>query len=687
MNWLRALGRSSVGRYVKATLLLASSLFVATSLLFFSADDPSFLVQTSYQAACSNPLGWWGSQVAAGLLFVFGSASWLVVPLLALSGLAVIKGSWRDQWSSLFACAVVLLVFPIFASSIGLEWYDAVTAGGLWGSKSYAWLFGVLGEMRMIQMLLVGALLVANIALFGVGWVPSLERYWGSLWNKSRRAGRFVVSYYRRLRDSVAPAVVIRTETSVKKEDFESVVKEVLQEATPEPAVEGYRLPDLRSLVVRQTGTSRSEDAQGRARLLEDKLEKFGVRGRVTAVTVGPVVTLFEYEPASDVPVNKIVAREDDLALALEALSLRIIAPMPGRSVVGFEVANVHRAVVPFAELLLASRAPTIQLPLALGKSSVGDPVLLDLAAQPHLLVAGATGSGKSVALNSMILSLLATLTPDEVRLVLIDPKRLEFSRFADVPHLLFPIVTDPAEAVVVLQAVITIMEERYQQMAVVGVRNVAEYNRAHTPFPFLVVIVDELADLMMTAGKEVERAVARIAQKSRAAGIHLILATQRPSVDVITGMIKANFPARIACKVTSQIDSRTILDTAGAEKLLGKGDMLMLDTQGRIVRIHGAYVRDDELQYVVDYVKRQRAVVYKELPRPEASGSDLSAEDATLYTDLVAFVKTIDEVSISLLQRKFRIGYNRSARMMELLEAHGIIMPSTGGKQRKVLH
>lgn len=435
--------------------------------------------------------------------------------------------------------------------------------------------------------------------------------------------------------------------------------------------------------------------------LLEEKLKHFGISGSIVSVKSGPVVTVFEYQPAIDTKLSKILSLEDDLALALSALSVRIIAPIPGTSVVGFEVANTKRDEVLFSSLATGKEYQSFvgHLPILLGENTVGSMVIVDLARMPHLLVAGSTGSGKSVALNAMLISLLCKKTPQEMKLILIDPKRLEFSAYADIAHLLFPIVVDPKKAVLVLQWVSRTMEERYQKMAECGVRNIGDYNSAikkgikkeqsFEEMPYIVVCIDELSDLMMTAGKEVEIAITRIAQMARAAGIHLIVATQRPSVDVITGLIKVNFPSRISFRVTSRGDSRTILDNCGAERLLGRGDMLFLDATSAVIsRVHGAYVSDKEIKEVIDLIKKQESVSYLNLQNELAQFCEKQepADYDELYQEVLFFVKQNSEISISLLQRKFRIGYNRSARLIERLESQGIIMPQDGSKTRKVL-
>ena len=468
-----------------------------------------------------------------------------------------------------------------------------------------------------------------------------------------------------------------------------------LEEAI-KPPCGGYQMPSMAlftSPAAEHTDAQTAHELELRAEILRDKLERFGVSGKVVAIKRGPVVTLFEYKPEVDSKISKIIAMEDDLALALQALSIRIIAPIPGHALVGFEVANTKRSNVAFADVVKSSEYTNFEgaLPLILGKNTVGATTIVDLVDMPHLLVAGSTGSGKSVALNAMLVSLLCARKPDQLKLILIDPKRLEFAAYADIAHLLFPIVTHPKAAAPILQWVVREMEARYVTMARVGARNVADYNAMVEPAqtkPLIVVVIDELADLMMTAGKEVESLIARIAQMARAAGIHMIVATQRPSVDVITGLIKVNFPSRISFRVTSKIDSRTILDCAGADKLLGRGDMLFLDSKDAMLkRIHGAYVSDREIGMVMNHIRAQQPANYldsaQELP---VLGHEHADTHDVLYDDVMVFLQEVDEVSISLLQRKFRIGYNRSARIIEMLQARGLVLPSDGGKTRKVV-
>ncbi len=462
--------------------------------------------------------------------------------------------------------------------------------------------------------------------------------------------------------------------------------------------VEQYELPDP-DLFIDQRDEREEALLQGelesRARILEEKLERFGISGKVVAIKRGPVVTLFEYQPQIDTKLSKIIALEDDLAMALQALSIRIIAPIPGRAVVGFEVSNNIRHNVLLGSIIQSKKFRSYEhgLPLILGCDTIGKDVIIDLAKMPHLLIAGSTGSGKSVALNSMLVSLLCRCTPEELRLILIDPKRLEFASYEDIAHLIFPIVTDPKQAILALRWVVKEMERRYETMKELGARNMVDYNAAAVrdgvePLPFIAIIIDELSDLMITAGKDIEDLIIRITQMARAAGIHMLVATQRPSVDVITGVIKVNFPSRISFRVTSKVDSRTILDSSGAEKLLGRGDMLFLDAgSSQLHRVHGAYVSDAEIEQLVASIRVQREPHYCELAEDNAGSVDLLEGDNKLYNDIVTFLDGIDEVSISLLQRRFRIGYNRSARIIDMLETEGVIAPSDGGKMRKVIH
>ena len=472
-------------------------------------------------------------------------------------------------------------------------------------------------------------------------------------------------------------------------------------------------------------------ELEANSRALEGVLQDFGVRGEIAKANPGPVVTLYELEPAPGIKSSRVIGLADDIARSMSALSARV-AVVAGRNAIGIELPNAHREKVYLRELLIAKESTdsVAKLPLCLGKTIGGDPVIIDLARTPHMLIAGTTGSGKSVAINTMILSLVYRLRPDQCRLIMVDPKMLELSVYDGIPHLLTPVVTDPKKAVVALKWAVREMEERYKKMSKLGVRNIDGYNArlveargkgedltrtVHTgfdketgkaiyeeekldlnPLPYIVIIVDEMADLMMVAGKDIEGAVQRLAQMARAAGLHVILATQRPSVDVITGTIKANFPTRIAFQVTSKIDSRTILGEMGAEQLLGQGDMLYMAGGGRISRVHGPFASDEEVEKVVRHLKTQGAPEYLEaVTAEEPTDEDGAVFDSTgmggdgggdLFTQAVAIVKRDRKASTSYIQRRLQIGYNRAASLMERMELEGIVGQANHAGKREIL-
>ncbi|MCD6273635.1 MAG: DNA translocase FtsK 4TM domain-containing protein [Deltaproteobacteria bacterium] len=446
------------------------------------------------------------------------------------------------------------------------------------------------------------------------------------------------------------------------------------------------------------------ENLRVQSKLLEKKLEDFGVHGKVVTVSPGPVVTTFEYKPAPGVKISKVVNLGDDLSLALKAISIRIVAPIPGKAAIGIEVPNASRQMVTFKDVVISKNFEKMSngLALCLGKDIVGNPVVTDLAKMPHLLIAGATGTGKSVGLNAMICSLLYKANPDEVKLIMVDPKRIELSMYDGIPHLITPVVTDVKKATNALFWAVQEMEKRYELLAEKKVRNIRQYNHkinqedknedGERPekLPFIVIIIDELADLMMVTSKDVEIALTRLAQMARAAGLHLILATQRPSVDVLTGIIKANFPARLTFQVSSRIDSRTILDANGAETLLGDGDMLLLPPgTSKLQRVHGAYISEGEITRIVDFLKSQKKPDYNmEVTKVSPGEKDLADDEEhdERYDDAVAFVTKTGRASISMIQRQMRIGYNRAARIIEMMEREGIVGPSDGAKPREVL-
>ncbi|MDO8837609.1 MAG: DNA translocase FtsK 4TM domain-containing protein [Parvibaculum sp.] len=550
-----------------------------------------------------------------------------------------------------------------------------------------------------------------------------------------RRARRREARDARAIEERVEPKIdrpgprVARSDTKPLKPSNRAA-REAQPKLQLEPAGD-YQLPPLSLLTKPKppalTAKLTDDALQANARLLESVLDDFGIKGEIISVRPGPVVTLYELEPAPGIKSSRVISLADDIARSMSAVSTRV-AVVPGRNVIGIELPNARREMVYLRELLESRDYENSgsKLTLALGKNIGGEPVLSDLTRMPHLLIAGTTGSGKSVGINTMILSLLYRLSPDQCKLIMIDPKMLELSVYDGIPHLLAPVVTEPKKAVVALKWVVKEMEDRYRKMSKVGVRNIDGYNTRVSeanargevlvrtvqtgfdresgeaiyeeeemdlaPMPFIVVIVDEMADLMMVAGKEIEAAVQRLAQMARAAGIHIITATQRPSVDVITGTIKANFPTRISFQVTSKIDSRTILGEQGAEQLLGQGDMLYMAGGGRIRRVHGPFVSDEEVEKVVTFLKKQGVPEYLEaITAEEDEGGDPFAFDSPgsgddLYDKAVAIVARDKRASTSYIQRRLQIGYNRAARLIELMEEQGVVSPPNHQGKREVL-
>jgi S-DNA-T family DNA segregation ATPase FtsK/SpoIIIE len=597
------------------------------------------------------------------------------------------------------------------------------------------------GPVRLTLLLLFA---VAGLALgyWSVGLLPEEKGWMAGLF---RRDGRARVPPPRRteeLRDEgiaaapprSRPAVAVTEPTPAVAPATRSGASRKASARQPSLAFSGvYSLPTLDLLTPPPANTRSQIDRAGlerNARLLESVLEDFHVRGDIVEVRPGPVVTMYELEPASGIKASRVIQLADDIARNMSALSARV-ATIPGRSVIGIELPNPKREPVTLSELIgsQAFEDQNMALPLILGKNIAGDPVIADLAPMPHLLVAGTTGSGKSVGLNCMILSLLYKMSPDECRLILIDPKMLELSTYEDIPHLLAPVVTEPGKAIRALKWTVEQMEERYRMMANLGVRALPSFNakvrdakakgaqlgrRVQTGYnadtgqpvyeveeldydvlPQIVVIIDELADLMMTAGKEVEFLVQRLAQKARAAGIHLIMATQRPSVDVITGVIKANLPTRISFQVTSKIDSRTILGEQGAEQLLGKGDMLYMPGGKQIVRVHGPLVRDEEVRAVAEHWRKQGVPEYIQAVTEEPEdggylfdGQPTGEDDAEtqLYKKAIQIVAESQKASTSYLQRQLRVGYNSAARLIERMEKDGLVGQPDHVGRREVL-
>ncbi len=774
-RWVPEAVRASLLHLVtllRGGLVMACALVLTFVLLSYNPNDPSWNTATATGAVIHNWFGVTGSHTADVIWQFFGGAGFLLPLVLTAWGWRIATGGRLEflPWR-LLAGFLAVLSFGIGLSVM----HPAGAWGGALGKISGDWLIHWIPWGRYV--IAAVTLLVTLSAIYMACALSLFE--WHALLRTVRAALRLIVEHalaavgklWHRLRrdrtdddlpldeaepeanavvvqrtldddaQETAPAKIAPEKTSAKKAKGQLVQRPAatarqprlplqLEGAHMTPPLELLQWPDT----ARQTPADISEDALLKnAKLLESVLGDFGVRGTITRVSPGPVVTLYELEPAAGVRSSRVISLADDIARNMSAASVRV-AVVPGRTVIGIEMPNKRRETVYLRELL-SSDAYTDHagsLPLVLGKDISGTPVIADLARMPHLLVAGTTGSGKSVAINTMILSLLYRLPPQKCRFIMIDPKMLELSVYEGIPHLLAPVVTEPKKAIMALKWTVREMEERYRAMSKLGVRNIEGYNiRLReaakngenlmrtvqtgfdrdtgkpiyeeqpldlTPLPFIVVIVDEMADLMIVAGKDIEGAMQRLAQMARAAGIHIIMATQRPSVDVITGTIKANFPTRISFQVTSKIDSRTILNEQGAEQLLGQGDMLYTAGGSRVTRVHGPFVRDDEVEHIVKFLKKQGAPEYLSEVTEETENGDSGGdgggsffgggggESNDLYDKAVDVVLRERKASISFVQRHLSIGYNRAATLIERMEREGIISSANHVGKRDVL-
>jgi len=678
--------------------LFGMVLFLIASLFSYDPADPS--LNHIGAEKVKNFMGPAGAALSDLLMSLFGIASWIIVAVVAGGILFILKGTlWNRRAIHFFSGAMLVLL-----SSCMLLWLLSPENmhGGLVGAvlaQSMKDWFGSAGTALFGTMLFIMGLIIATPL--------SLTNLSRVLWTilgkkKDKRIKDSTVSENKAHKDTTGPdrekpqivePVILKKEKTGQKKTVDEVEDFQITPVKGEfvrPPLSFLQDPPEEEIEIDK------EEYIENSKILEQKLKDFGVSGRVVEICPGPVVTMYEFSPAPGVKINKVASLADDLALALKTRSVRIVAPIPGKAVIGIELANPKRQTVYLKQILSADvfQKGKGELLLALGQDIVGQPVVTDLTRMPHLLIAGATGTGKSVGLNSMICSLLYKLGPDKLRLLMIDPKRIELSLYDGIPHLIHPVVSEPKEATRALRWAVMEMERRYQLLEEAHARNVAGYNKqSDEPLPYLVVIIDELADLMMVSSKEVEASIARLAQMARAAGMHIIIATQRPSVDVLTGLIKANFPARISFKVSSKVDSRTILDTMGAERLLGNGDMLFLPPgTSNLERIHGAFISEAEIMKVVEFLKAQGEPDYDfsvieagpdETAEEGAGGRDFYDEK---YDEAVEIVTSTGQASISGLQRRLRIGYNRAARMIEQMERDGIVTPTDGMGRRQVI-
>ena len=729
---------------------------LALALASWRVDDPS--LDASASAAPGNLLGGVGANVADLFMQSLGLGAWIVAGLLLTLGIARVaeptphvtraKLRWR---AAAGVAGVLLLTGALAGAAPPAIWPLAAGLGGLVGDAVAA---GVAALDRLIGFPPIEPICFTALAILGLwatGWGLGVTRaHVVALFQPRRRAPR--------AKPASRPTAQVRTRTSradvavasqppfVEPEpELEAAPLAIRapkaaakpsgrearerQPSLPFAAESGFRLPELAMLAKPKPRSAAFDEGALRqnARVLEGVLAEFGVRGQIDQIRPGPVVTLYELVPAPGVKSARVVALCDDIARSMSVAACRV-AVVPGRNAIGIELPNAKRETVYLRDLLSSAEYEKhgSVLPLALGETIGGEPYIADLSRMPHLLIAGTTGSGKSVGVNAMILSILYRLPPSKCRFIMVDPKMLELSQYDGIPHLLAPVVTDPKKAIVALKWTVREMEDRYRRMSKIGVRNVAGYNEraeeaiargehfvrtvqtgfdeggrpiyeeekiAPEPMPYLVVVIDEVADLMMVAGKDIEGAVQRLAQMARAAGIHLIMATQRPSVDVITGTIKANFPTRISFQVTSKIDARTILGEQGAEQLLGQGDMLYMAGGGRITRLHGPFVSDGEVEAVARFLREQGEPQYLEEvtaapEEDEEGGGDLFGGEGSndLYDQAVAVVTRDRKASTSYIQRRLQIGYNRAASLMERMEREGVVGAANHAGKREIL-
>ncbi|PMP62447.1 MAG: cell division protein FtsK [Caldimicrobium thiodismutans] len=684
-------------RVILYLVLFSFGIFLTLSIYSFDPQDPGFGVTGAKEIR--NYGGILGAYFSSFIYLVFGFSSLLIPPLLFLSFILYIQKISLKK--VLFLFIAILFAFSLTFSLL----FDLlqVKNQNLWGK--FPLQGGILGEFSIVLLSYIGIpgiflliLLLLSLSVFMVfeGFPFFREKMKKLLLFSNRKGGNREGEVSLSPKNETVPTV--KDETSPISLQTNLPESKLLPEPPKSSRKPSLQLPPPLELLNDPPPSSykiKPEELKERALLLKAKLREFGIEGEVTGINPGPVITVFEFKPAPGIKLSKILSLVDDLALGLSAKSVRIVAPIPGKSVIGIEISNPQREWVYLKEIISQEvfRASESPLTFALGKDLSGKPVVADLRKMPHLLIAGSTGSGKSIFIHSIILSIIYKSTPREVRFLMIDPKRIELSVYDGIPYLLHPVVLEPKMATRALRWAVSEMERRYSLFEEFSVRNLESYNEEfEEKLPYIVIIIDELADLMVVSSKEVETLLTRLAQMARAAGIHLIVATQRPSVDVITGLIKVNFPARISFQVTSKVDSRTILDTQGAERLLGAGDMLFMPPgSSYLQRIHAPFVSEKEVKRVVEYLKALGEPQYLadfDLIAEEETKEDLPERDYEdeLYQEALKIAYQYGKISVSMLQRKLRIGYNRAARLVEKMEEEGILGPSDGVRPRPVI-
>ena len=732
----KMLNAKTLWRESLAFLLLAVLVMLCLSLMSYSPNDPSFNRATN--TIPENMMGIVGAYMSDMLMQLVGYSAWMFVVLGAIVAfrIAMNQQPFWGGWTSLFWLPFTLAIAALLASYMD----SPVTLAGAGGALGQLFaeslttvLYEVGRDLILITMLLSSFVVASHISLLmlvkqffqGTSWLlvqnfnvmKSLKLRFTS--KVKMRQERVEGREARQEEKKKRPVHIATSEPEIVRPGEVEIADRIkIEEHQPELALGKpngeFTLPSLSIFTERKASvkTYSAEVLQAMSRMLEKKLLDYRVEGQVVAVQPGPVVVQFEFELSPGTKVSKVIALQDDLARSMSANSVRVAGNIPGKNAIGVELPNDEREMV-YMRDVLASKAFADKkhiLPMALGVDIAGQPVVTDLAKMPHLLVAGTTGSGKSVSVNTMICSMLMKHTPENLRLIMVDPKMLELSMYNDIPHLLVPVVTNPSKAAKALAWAVYEMERRYRVMSETKVRNIAGFNKAAKAnhdagvegeqaehMPYIVVLIDELADLMMVAGKEVEQSICRLAQKARASGIHLILATQRPSVDVITGLIKANLPSRLAFQVSSKIDSRTILDQMGAEQLLGHGDALFSSLGREVHRVHGAFIDDHEVVDLVEHLKKQGEPEYRMEVFSVEADAELSELDGELdgelddekdekYNIAADLVAEKGKCSVSMVQRYLRIGYNRASRIVEQMERDGLVTPPGSGGVRTVL-
>ncbi len=724
---------------IRAVILFALSLFLFLSLFTFSEQDHRFYTSDP-NLYSRNATGLLGSYIGLTLRFLVGKGAYVIPILVLVWGISSLLQI--ESKRLYFKIAGTLILIVAISSSLCmlsvLNRSGSFEQGGMVGTVVSGFLLKYLGKGGagvFIIAIIVLSLLIATEFLL----LPMIAALWKLTKRFSQEAGSFLaerskkglklsfagrkqknerVDIVRKLEEMHKQAENVRkTRLVIKKEEqapekrppsepkivmpkVRKAEPRFVNEQPPVPLAQGeYQLPPVSLLKAapKINAKEREEDLKNTAAILEKTLLDFGVEAKVVKINQGPVITMYELEPAIGTKVNKITSLSDNISLAIKSANIRIVAPLPGKGTIGIEVPNAISELVMLRDVIESEEyhEESSLLKMALGKNLFGVPIITDLAKMPHLLIAGATGSGKTVCINTMISSLLCNAKPDELRFMMIDPKRVELMMFEGIPHLASPIVTSPKKAAAALGWVVAEMDRRYNIFASKGVRNIAAYREqfngkeGEEKLPYIIVIVDELADLMMVAHQDVEGAKMRIAQLSRAAGIHMVLATQRPSVNVVTGVIKANFPARISFKVASKVDSRTVLDANGAEKLLGRGDMLLMEPgETALIRGQCSLVSDSEIKNLVKFIKSQGEPQYIEdaVAKQDHKALGVEQEKDDLYREAVRIVVATKQASVSMIQRKLRVGYTRAARMIDIMEEEGIVGAYNGSKPREIL-